>query len=209
MTTGLDFQFVDLGITEEEFQVQEAKMGTFEPKFFDPGNYDLKILSATLEGMDQKDPTWARVTVEIGEVGGRKIKHFLKVPTRSVKYDGGKQPLFFFKQFREFMAGIGEVVLCDEKSLGKLLPKYFKNLEKLVGLPVNIDIGYRGAYIKYLAKDEWALCKRNGDTIVPQTFPNRDEAEIEAIKLGLKIEKYVNVIKFNECPQPAKKEESW
>jgi hypothetical protein len=212
MSTAPKFNFSTLDITEEEFKAAEEKK-TYTPKFFEPGNYKLKITAAEFNKISETDPTWFSVKITFSDASGRTIRHFLSVPTSKIRFNEGKSkyPTFMFSQFKQFMAALGEEVTVNKESL-RAIPKYFKDCSVLVGKVVDVDIGYKGPYVKYISKDEYQIIERDGpmkegDSIA--TFPTRDAAEAEAAARDLKITKFVDILKFNASEKAAEDEEGW
>jgi hypothetical protein len=212
MSTAPKFNFSNLDITEEEFKAAEEKKN-YTPKFFSPGNYKLKIVGAEFNKISEADPTWFSVKITFGDTTGRTLKYYLSVPTSKIKYNEGKSkyPTFLFAQFKQFMAALGEEVTINKESL-KAIPKYFNDCSVLVGKVVDVDVGYKGPYIKYISKDEYQIIERDGpmkDGDAIAVFPTRDAAEAEAAARDLKIAKFVDILKFNASEKAAGDEEGW
>jgi hypothetical protein len=193
-----------MDITPEKLAEEKTKYEQGPSKFFEPGNYDLKIINVEFQKMNENDPTWANFLIVIGEIGGRTQKLWVDVPTSSIyfKHDKIKNPLFPFFKFREFMSGVGIELSNESKGLTADLKKYWSDPAKtIVGKDINLDIGYSKSHIAYLGKSstgesQFQIQKAKGEPLVPTIFTDRKEAEIEAIKNKIVIEGFVKILKI-------------
>lgn len=186
------FNFTNLDV-KSEAELAEIRKGEQDAgsKFFSPGNYSLKVIEASIHANREtgsihcSDPTWFNVKLTLGDVNGRTKDLYLQVPTSSVLYQTKKGPsTFMFTKFQETLAGLGITVLVA--NLGTVIPKYFTNPTALVGLDINVDIGYdrKDTFAERLATGEWII--KSKDQIVsdaeqkPVVFPDRNSAKVYA-----------------------------
>jgi hypothetical protein len=206
-----------IGLTDEALQGELEKQGG---KYFEPGNYDLKIVSADFHANKDTqsiyctgDETWFNVALELQGVDDRKTKYWLQVPTSKVTF-GKKNTFFVFKKFAEFMAAIGSPVVAT--NLGKVVPKFFSApKDTLVGLKLNADIGYDGPYVDRVGETEYRIIKARDKPVLdeggePMTFPDAASAKAAADGMGIKTG-FAGIIKFTPvkvAPAPDAKPES-
>ena len=203
MTTMPKFDFSQMDVTDEEVQKASEKSS---PKFFFPGNYDLKIKSATIGKQNVNDPTWFSVQLTLGGIDEREIRTFLMVPTKTAKFNkpGLKNPLFLYIKFVAFMAGIGQQI--SVKTLKTVVPKVLGDLNNLIGKAVNVDIGYDGYYIGRTADKTFTIMEKSGKVLKESgEYADRDGAIADAAELGINIKSFPEVLKFN--PTEAQPEE--
>jgi len=212
-----NFKKSTLGLTEEEFQKKKEEKP--QGKFFEPGTYTLRIKDADFaydkDGncMSKADPTWAKVLILFADAGGREMKHWLLIPTSKLYYNekNSKRPEFVYMKFREFMAGIGVETDASFESVKSVVPKYFKDPKNLIGKEVEAEIGYQGPYIHYAGKEQFKICKRNGEEITDEVFGSKEEAMAKAIEIGLKIEGFTRILTFygKEIVDEVEEKEKW
>jgi hypothetical protein len=188
------------------FESQEqldAEVNKPQGKGFQPGNYDLQIISAEFHKNKitgsiycESDETWLNVVVTLQGAEERTTKTWIQVPTTKVKF-GPKNTLFVYKKFVEFMASIGEAVTLE--NLGKLVPKYFSApSETLPGLKLNADIGYEGPHVAKAEDGSCTIVRGNKpveDENGVMTFPDVASAKAVAEGMGIKLT-YPNIVKF-------------
>jgi hypothetical protein len=208
----------NLGFASNE--ALEAEMNKPQGKSFEPGNYDLQIVSADFHANKttgsiycEGDETWFNVVVVAQGADERTTKYWIQVPTSRVHF-GAKKTLFVYKKFVEFMAAIGESVTTD--NLDKIVPKYFSDPgEALVGFKFNADIGYEGAHIqrsedgcRIITAAGKPLEEEDGTVIVAPDFGaakqilegvNDSRSEKNKIKLS-----FANIVKFTPKQKASK-----
>lgn len=187
-------------MTDADFRSELEKTSQGFAKFLEPGNHDLKIVKKEVLKAADKDPTWYNVQVTMENTEGAQIKAFIMVPTASLKY-GPDKSMFPSKTLAEFFAAIGEDFTASTANV--LLNKYFNEEKGLIGKVVNVDCGYKSNWIKWVSKDTYVIVDKNGHTFKDErgeplpVFNTRDEAKAYAKDLNLKIDPYLNVLKYN------------
>jgi hypothetical protein len=189
-------------ISEAQLQELETKAAQGTPKFFKPGNYDLKIVNAAYHKTSETDPTWIVVLVELGGIDERKIKTFIMVPTKSLRYNkpGIKDPMVLTYKLRQIIKGLGEDNSVE--SLAETVAKLFQDPSALVGRVVNVDIGYQGHYVDRVGDGEFKIFERSGKEFKPDgaesvTYPDRDSAIADAASYNITVKGFAEVLKFN------------
>lgn len=194
--------------TEDQFQQLEVKATSGNSKFFKPGNYDLKVTHAALHKVSDTDPTWQVVLVELGGIDDRKIKTFIMVPTKNLRYNkpGIKDPLVLAYKLRQIIKAFGED--SSMEALGKSVPKLFQDPSALIGKVVNVDIGYQGYYVDRVGDGQFKLFEKDGREFKPEggeaaVYPDRDSAIADAASYNIIPKGFAEVTRFN----PAKVQE--
>lgn len=138
---------------------------------------DVKIEAVKEHGPAKGDDTWVNFELKIGD-GTRQITHFIMVPTLRFTYGPNASPYPWLSTQR-FLNTLGLEI--DESNAAKIIPILFtQNLEKLVGLRLNIQVGFKGwycakenkAYLLFDEKDK-AYCQ---DGTNPTPFPDYGSA---------------------------------
>jgi hypothetical protein len=201
MTTMPKFNFGTIDVTDAE--VEAAVAPRSNSKFFEPGNYTVKVTKAELGNANASDPTWYNVKLELGGIDERTIRTNLMIPTSDIRFNkpDTKNPLFLFAKLKEFLVGIGES--GDTADVKKVLPKLFSKLDKLVGRELNVDIGYKGYYIGYVGQKQFKIFEKDGREFKDENgqspvFVDRDSAIAEAATYGLTIAKFPEVLKITK-----------
>ncbi len=195
-------------ISEEQFKQLEAKASQ-GGKFFKPGNYDLKIITAALHGNSKGDETWLVYLLELGGIDDRKIKYFLSAPTTSIRYNkpGIKDPLVLTYKLRQFLSSLGEDNSIEV--LGSTLKNLFEDPSVLVGRVLNVDIGYTDYYIDRIEDGQFKIFEKSGKEFRPNgqdamIYPDKDSAIADAANYKVLIDpkkSYPQVLKFNPAPE--------
>lgn len=192
-------------LTEEEVKKTEEESGKKEQKVFQPGTYDLKIVSAEYHQPMNGDPTWHGYKIKLG-LDSRTIGCYTAVPTQGPLYNkpgmDPKAKTFMFHKFRDFVRGLGEDPSVD--ALNKTINKLFKDPSVLVGRSMKVDIAYKGPHPKYIEKGVLKLVDKDGKELIPQTFSDRDSVTAHAAMLGLIVTPFPEVVKIH--PQVQKQE---
>ena len=186
-----NFDKSEFKMQQEQFQKYKDKQDSGS-KFMSPGRHDVKIVEADFHYKNgvctaSKDPTWMVVKAVLENAAGQQKMHYLLFPTCKFTYneEGSKNPLFVFNQFYDFCMGFGIPIDDDYSVVIKSLTKYFKDPKKLIGLTGTIEIGFTGPYIRYDAKDEYAICAKDGKELVEGKF-TKEDALRKVAELGLK-----------------------
>jgi len=200
-----EFKKSGLGLTKEDVATAEANDGKYASKFIGPGVHEVKIVEADFHYkngscMNAKDPTWASVKVVFENAAGEQKQHYQLIPTSKLLFNegsGGKHPEFVFLTFKKFCAGLGIEMDADAAILTKSMTKYFKDPKKLIGLTGEIEVGYKSAYAKYIAKEQFQLCDAAGEALVADIFPNKEAVQLKAAELGLsKFQDFPEILTF-------------
>jgi hypothetical protein len=204
------FNFSNLDVkSEKELETLRKSEQDAQSRFFAPGNYSLKVVAAELHknkdtgAITCSDPTWFNVKLTLADANDRRKDLYLQVPTSTVSYQTRKGPsTFMFTKFQEVMAGLGVTVLVE--NLGTVVPKYFGDLTSLVGLDVNVDIGYdrKDTFAEKLDNGQWIIKAKEKIVLDPSTnapvvFPDRNSAKAYAAEtLGVPLSG-TKVVKVN------------
>ncbi len=196
------FNFVST-ITEAELVKVES--GPKQSKNFEPGEYDLKIIDASINvtaanptGRSPKDPNWFVVKLVLGGVGDKTINHYLLVPTITDLFNpesGSKNPRFMFTKFREFLRGAGLPAAVDE--ITETLETYFLDVIQLIGKEVKVVIGYEGNHLRYNADKTYSIVDAAEDKeLFDDKFPDRDSGIAFAASLNMTLHPFTKIKKF-------------
>jgi hypothetical protein len=153
---------------------------------------------------NDKCPSWKDFEFEFGEVGGRKIKHWISIPTNNLKMEHPdiKNPLLALVRFEKFLNALGENMTLDAAKLSKLMKRLFSKPETLVGKPINLTIGYYGRHLAYLGKNDagenqYQIQLPDGKPVTPTIFTDKKEAEAKAAQLNIQLQGFTKVLKFH------------
>lgn len=207
MTNIPSFELMQVDLTEQEYQSELATAKAATGKMYRPGTYDLIIKEASWHKANQHDPSWFGLQLVLGDnVSERKIRQYVSVPTKSVRYNkpGIKNPLSLFIMFREFVEALGMTAQVDE--VPELLKTVFSDLQgELVGRSINVTIGYKGPYIERLSQTEFKVLDKDGrdyklEGVEGVTFPNRESAIAELmLKHNLDLSRvFPEIVKLNK-----------
>lgn len=180
--------------------------------FDDPGNVDLEIVAADFHKNKETgsincagDATWFNVVLTLRGAGDKEIKHWMQVPTTRIKY-GKKDTLAVYKKLQQFLFALGEEVTLN--SIGALMKKYFTDPgAALVGIKVNVDLGFEGAYVAKLPDSEEYGIYVGGKTVKEDGKDLRcpDRSSAVQVAKGRGIEpSFVKVVKFTASKIAAK-----
>lgn len=183
-----------------EADVQKLEKVGKEPKGFQPGKYDLKILEVSVKGPMAGDNSWVGYTITLGGIDSRSIRMYLGVPTASPIYNKpglkNEHKLIMFHKFREFMKGLGESP--EVPNIPKLLNKYFKDTLELVGKSLTVNIGYAGPHVEFVEKGDMRIRDKQGKPLLgDQAFSDRDSAKLAAIEQGILLKDFPEVLKID------------
>ncbi len=195
-------------LSNDEFNAAVAEKSG--GKGFEPGNYTLKVTDVQYHAnkdtgaITAADPTWINVAVTLTGADGRTKKQFVLVPTSSIQYvtKEGKKTTFLFRQLKDFMAGLG--IYLDSGNYATVLPQVFgsqEGMNSLVGLDINLDIGYKGPYAAFVEKGKYNIMI-NGEAYAEggevKNFPDRDSAvAFAAATLQKTLAKFPEILKFH------------
>ncbi len=195
------FDFSGNTVTDADVAKAEIQAKTPRGKFFEPGQYTLKVLAAEFANANQKDPSWLsfKVTLGLNEDDGRKLTTYLLVPTKSAEFNApGKKPtLFLYLKFKAFAQALGEE--CKTENLQKVAPKLFKDPSKLVGKVLEAKLGYERHHVGY-QDGVYTILEKDGRPFLadgqPSTYADRDSAVADAAAFGITIQKFIDVTEF-------------
>jgi hypothetical protein len=190
-----------ISVSNEELEASKKKPSIS----LKPGRQTLTILDAEYKGPVQADNSWLRFVLILGTEQSTKsedgkykgvTRHSVMVPTKDIKYNG-KNGVFFMLQ--EFMDGLGE--LLDVETVPKLIPAYFSDFKQLVGLKLDVTLGYKKPYIDY--KDgKFFVVDKNGQTIITTGFDSREAAQGQAITDNIDTDKsFIEVLRVHPGPK--------
>ena len=214
MTQAPVFNFTKNSVTlnEEEFQAAAAKEES-GGNFLDVGQYSVKIKEAkfhinkdTDSMFCAKDPTWFNVVITLESDGKEKL-FWLQVPTSKLQFStsSGKNELFAFRKFREFMDALGVTVLADVDELSKIVPKYFTDPSVIEGKAMKIEIQYTKPHLKRTDGGKFIICNRDGSPhkLFDKEFDSRDDAVADAaIEGNLTLQSFPEIVKFEPEDEP-------
>ncbi len=131
------------------------------------------------------------------EARSQQIQHWLQVPTTKIKF-GAKDTLAVYKKLQQFFFAIGEEVSLN--NLGTLCAKYFADPGAgLIGIKVNVDLGFEGPYVAKLTDSEDFVIYVGGKPVTEDGQPLRmpDRASAVQVAKGRGIEpSFVKIVKF-------------
>jgi hypothetical protein len=209
----VDFNFKTLDLDEQGFKQATEK----QSRFLRPGSYHLTVNKAEYSKQSEGDPTWAIFKLilsnggkKMGEVNGKSkaldkdgkevpsMYYNLLVPTSRVSYNkpgmADRAKVFPFQRFREFMGGLGETIVCTPESLGKVIPKWFKDASKLVGQTLQVDVGYSKNHLEYV-DGTYEVHDVKGKKLIDDAFPTRTDAEVAAAAAGITLQDWPEITK--------------
>lgn len=180
-----------------------------------PGEHELEILDISNRGYSEKEPTWLKFSLVLGRPGTKAeadgkfkgaIYHTTLVPTVDITYNGG---LNVFGMLQGFFAGLGQRLVPSNS--GELIKQYFADFGALKGMKLKVVIGYQGNHI-VRRDDKFIAVDKAGNPLQlsgGNSFDNYDAAFGAAAVEGIKIERYLNVLRIlpGDLQEPAKKDE--
>jgi hypothetical protein len=162
--------------SQEESKPKSNKRGSFEP-----GMHDVVVSAVTYMKPLAKDESWHLFKVEYQGVDGRLITDLLSIPTQDILYNGGTG---LYSRLKRFCSALGVELSSD--NFNTVLPKMFKNVSNLVGLPLRIKVGYDGFYAQYESQGNFSIKDKDGNTVADgNTFPDRVSISIYCEENGL------------------------
>ena len=209
-----DFQVVqpqDVKPEEYEAWAKAAESGSF---FSEPGSYELEVTSIENKGTARTDSSWVRLQVTLTGITGQTIKQFINVPTVNVNFkkEDGSTTSFPYKLYKDFLTALGlDVTVGNVLTHSRSL--YVKN--KIIGMRIKAQLGYRNAYAKYEGKDEsgntqYSLVYEDktvtdAETQKPLLWNSKDAVENHAkVDLGItKFDSFIQILQYEACPNPS------
>lgn len=183
----------------------EAKLNKSSTSFFikDPGTYELRLDDIENRGI-ANDPNWIKLRFMFKTAKGGQYNEMLMLPIKRVndfEY-GAKKTLFPYRKVIEFLRAFGIVVEYNTamSTIGTVL----NNLEGLINKKIKVEIGYKGAYVKFLGKEgddkQYVIVQQdkvlqdedNQDLI----FPDFKAAENYAAGVKLNIQSFPEILEF-------------
>lgn len=211
-------------INADEYNSELASAAS-NSKGFGPGNYTVLLKNVQYhKNRDtgaitcKSDSSWVNVSMELVGADGRTKKHYIQVPFATIHFTtaAGKKIMFPYLKLVEFMAGVGESLNAD--NFAQVIGQYFATeaaLANLEGAEINIDIGFKGPYVKYAGENDFQIVI-GGEVFggeKPLSFPDADSAVVyAATELGKTLERWPEVIKVHAAQAPALKKqvnEAW
>lgn len=166
-------------------------------KFIDKGKHEVTIQDAVWEGEAKVDPTWHKLRLTYADSSGATIREWILVPTTSAKYGPEKKDGVFLK-LQRFLSCLGFDITRD--TADTLVPQVFRDITKLIGLKVCIQVGYRAHHINYVSKGKYTLSTTEGEPIKDANgvveFQDRKAAEEYCTMFNLDLSKYPDVQRY-------------
>lgn len=201
------FELNKVNLSEDEFAKATTSSNS---KGFGPGNYDLVIKNVQYHKNRESgeitcsgDKTWINVSMELHGADGRMKKYWLQVPFKKHTYtSNGKEITFPFQKLVKFMAAVGEPL--TPKNLGDVIDRYFSTeaaLSNLEGAEVNVDIGFKGPYVKFAGENDFRIMidgQEYSEGSGPLDFPDADSAiAFAAANLNKNLARWPEILRFN------------
>jgi hypothetical protein len=171
-------------------------------KFFEPGQYIVKVKECTFSKMNEKDPTWASFQLVLGDEK-RSIRLFPLVPTKRETFGEKKVLLPYFKLVKLLTAlGCKDV---NVENLPQWCELLFGKPEKIKGASLDIIVKYEGYYARFLSKDLYGLFDPDNkpvldNTNTPITADKREVIEKYCKDTNLAYKGFVDIVDFG-APQ--------
>jgi hypothetical protein len=180
-----------------------------EPKFFLPGEYDLKIVEAYEEekGSPSKDPSWKKLALKFSnEDETKSVRTWVQFPTESLEFKNTteKGAKFHVDTLLAVIRAFGHST--SESALVDSICAVFETPSKLVGKTIKVKIGYKGNHLERLGS-KWCLVDYKGVKV-----PGQPEAEVIQDLQGLldskgvKYSSYPEIVSFLAKAPKVKKE---
>ena len=159
--------FANLDLSGLEGTVKTER--NFE-RYLDEGIHACAISSAVYQDRkEDADPNWFGVTIEVEKVGHKPKRTLIMFPINAegfAQYKGKETSAAMFRNklanFLESL-GVGEV---NTDNLGSLIKRFFSDPSKLVGLRIDVEIGFgRRAHPQYQARNTYHLVDGRGNIV--------------------------------------------
>lgn len=171
-------------------------------KFFKPGTHEVSILTSTYTGL-ASDPSWGKVRVEYEGAGGKKIKDTIMIPFNDIQKfttKTGKNSLMPGRKLKMFLNALGDTVKLA--TLEDTLKQRFGADNSLAGLPIVIETGYTGSYLKGQRQGDTlvvTLVYRDGNAIPGhKTFDSYDAANEYVEQHNIEVQSFVDVLVYKK-----------
>lgn len=195
--------------TDEELEktlAEDKKKGRFNQ-----GKHGVVIKAVKWDGLCKKDDTWGQIVFTYEGTGEKEISDLIQIPFKDITY-GSSKTTFPFRKLTEFCAGLG--VQLKATNLQTVMQSTFSKPEKLVGTALDIDVGYRKAYARFVRKNgdivlyslilsDGAAYQENG---IIKLFEGYKAVEEFANNSKIEFDKNINVTRY--YPGQAKKDET-
>lgn len=189
------FDFSGSSIASDAELDEALKSEANTDRRFEPGQYEVEIENVTYHAKGKQDDTWTTLAVELRGTGDRKIKTFVLVPSRDLRY-GPKKTLFPFKNLQSFCSALG--VELKRENIEQVLKGVFSKFDTLKGARVKVELGFRKGYVKYVGKNaeganQYHLHTADGNVVcssenTPIVFPDFAAAAEHAKQEKIEIE---------------------
>ncbi len=143
-----DFSGASIGSDAELDEALKSEANT--DRRFEPGKYEVEIENVTYHAKGKNDDTWTTLAVELRGTGDRKIRTFVLVPSRDLRY-GPKKTLFPFKNLQSFCSALGAEL--KRENAEQVLKQLFSKFDTLKGARVSIELGFKKGFVKYIGKN--------------------------------------------------------
>lgn len=168
-------------ITQEEYN---AKVEASNQNFLnEPGTYDLTITAAKWGKVNEKDDAWVNLELQLQDVEGKGIKHWVMVPTecRNDFLFGPKKTAMIYENLQKFLRAFG-VRLEFERTMEQVA-QVFADIEKsFVMKTIKARVAREGDYLKYLGKDDngvkkYQIYTKANEAKFPEVFADSKAAQ--------------------------------
>lgn len=173
-------------------------------KFLKPGRYDVKIAALEFQGVAKNDANWGNMLAVYETADGRSIRDYFMIPFSDHLY-GEKKTAFPFQKLVKIAAAYGQALTVANTA--DVMKALFAKPEKLVGMPVTIEVGFEGGFIHYAGKNRDGGKRfqiygadhnpvRDAATMTPIEFPDFSAAEQYATANNLNFDKWPRVLQI-------------
>lgn len=168
-----------------------------EPRFFSEGLHTVKIVSVDEKGPVSTDNSWERLWVKVEGTGERSTYTGISFPTESLMFKGEPNS-YMAQQFLALVKALGYSTSPSE--LPGVMAKLFSDTSKLVGLELQVQVGYKGNHLVLQDKKLHVVQKYGNRPVLkdgqPAVFSEREEAYEWAASSKLEIQKFPEIVAF-------------
>jgi len=181
-------------VTNPEASVAKIKK---EPKFFAVGIHTVKIASVDEKGEVASDSAWERLWLKLEGTGEKSTFTGVAFPTESLLFKGEANS-YPAQLFLQFVQALG--YSTTPSALPGVMAKLFSDTSKLVGLELQVQVGYKKSHIVVQDKKLHIMQKYGNKPVLkdgqPAVFNEREEAHSWAESVKLDLQKFPEVVAF-------------
>jgi hypothetical protein len=181
-------------VTNPEASVAKIKK---EPKFFSVGLHTVKIASVDEKGEVASDSSWERLWLRLEGTGEKSTFTGVAFPTESLLFKGEANS-YPAQLFLQFVQALG--YSTTPSALPGVMAKLFSDTSKLVGLELQVQVGYKKSHIVVQDKKLHIMQKYGNKPVLkdgqPAVFNEREEAHQWAESVKLDLQKFPEVVAF-------------